>query len=299
VTDMLDRIAGAPISWGVCEVPGWGPMLPADRVLRELRSVGLRAIELGAPGFFPDDPIETRDLLADQGVRLVGGFVPLVLHDASVAGATTQRAHDVSRLLATAGAQLFVSAAVVDDGWSPRRPLGADEWAHLFAMLERLDSITAEHGLQHVLHPHSGTLVETADDVQRVLHGSSVRWCLDTGHLTIGGVDPLEFARAHGDRVGHVHLKDVEASVVGRLRAGELTLLEAVEAALFPPLGRGDVPVDEVVRHLERSGYQGWYVLEQDTSIQGAAPPEGEGPVRDVATSVEYVQRALAAAHAA
>jgi inosose dehydratase len=299
VTDLLDRIAGAPISWGVCEVPGWGPMLPAPRVLRELRSVGLRSIELGAPGFLPADPVETRELLAEHGVRLVGGFVPLVLHDSSAADAALRNADDVSRLLATMGATVFVTAVVVDEGWSPPRPLTDGEWAHVVAMLERLDGVTREHGIEHVLHPHAGTLVETADDVERVLGASDVRWCLDTGHLTIGGVDPVEFARAHAHRVGHVHLKDVDESVVVRFRAGEVTLLQAVEAHLFPPLGRGDVAVDEVVRHLERSGYQGWYVLEQDTSIQGAAPPEGEGPVHDVATSVAYVHRALTAAHVA
>ena len=196
------RIAGAPISWGVCEVPGWGPMLPADRVLRELRSLGLDAIELGAPGFLPDDGEAIRLALDAFGARLVGGFVPLVLHDESARAATVLAARTAARRLAVAGGEIFVTAVVADVDWSPRRPLGQGEWACMFSTLAELDELCAEHGLTQVLHPHVGTLVETADDVRRVLDSSGVRWCLDTGHLAIGGFDPVEFAQRHGDRVG-------------------------------------------------------------------------------------------------
>ncbi len=73
----LDRIGGAPITWGVCEVPGWGVMLPADRVLTEMRSLGITATELGAPGFLPRDPDELRAVLDRNGMSLIGGFVPV------------------------------------------------------------------------------------------------------------------------------------------------------------------------------------------------------------------------------
>ena len=77
----LERIGGAPISWGVCEVPGWGVMLSADQVLGEMRSLGITATELGAPGFLPRDPAALDEVLTRNGVRLIGGFVPVVLHD--------------------------------------------------------------------------------------------------------------------------------------------------------------------------------------------------------------------------
>ena len=93
-----------------------------------------------------------------------------------------------------------------------------------------------------------GTQVETAADVERMLELSDVGWCLDTGHLLIGGVDPAEFARRHGERVVHVHLKDVDMAVA---RARELSLVEAAQAGLFRPLGAGDVRIDEV---LDRAG---------------------------------------------
>jgi inosose dehydratase len=287
------KIAGAPISWGVCEVPGWGPMLEAERVLREVTSLGLNAIELGAPGFLPADVGELTGLLDRHNVRLVGGFVPVVLHDPSLRDATLREATKTAALFERAGVGSFVSAVVVDAGWAPRYALSDTEWQHLYRMLGELDRIAAEHGLQHVVHPHVNTLIETSDDVQRVLDNTTVRWCLDTGHLSIGGFDPVEFAKDYGDRVGHVHLKDVTDAVADRLRSGELTLMQATQAGMFRSLGEGDVDLAAVLAELGRHGYDGWYVLEQDTSIDGEPPVEGCGPVEDVAVSLRFLRKHL------
>ena len=73
-----DRLAGGPISWGACEVPGWGVMPTPDAVLGEMAQLGLRGTELGPPGFLPEDPSELTALLDRNGLQLVGGFVPLV-----------------------------------------------------------------------------------------------------------------------------------------------------------------------------------------------------------------------------
>ena len=78
---MLDRVAAAPISWGICEAPGWGLQLPVDRVLAEARGLGITAMEQGALGWLPTDPTTQRAKLGEYGMQLLGGFVPLVLHD--------------------------------------------------------------------------------------------------------------------------------------------------------------------------------------------------------------------------
>src|SRR6266545_4932743 len=107
----MRRLAGAPISWGVCEVPGWGRQLPPGRVLGEMASLGLRATELGAAGWLPDDPDRVGALLAEHGLELVGGFVPLVLHEPDFAPAIAE-AERSARLLAACGADVFVGAIV-------------------------------------------------------------------------------------------------------------------------------------------------------------------------------------------
>jgi inosose dehydratase len=282
------RLAGAPISWGVCEVPGWGLMLPPERVLGEMASLGLRATELGPIGYLPLDPGELRALLDRHGLRLVAAFVPLVLHEPSVDDARAE-ADRLAALLAVAGAEVFVASVVVDQAWSPRIELDDREWGRVVRHLAVIEEVVAAHGLSLALHPHAGTLVETAADVQRVLATSDVGWCFDSGHLLIGGADPAAFVRDHGERIVHVHLKDVDAALAERVRAGELSLVAATQAGLFRPLGQGDSGIEEVVELLDRHGYERWLVLEQDTAITGHEPPDGDGPVLDVRRSIEYL----------
>jgi inosose dehydratase len=278
------RLAGAPISWGVCEVPGWGRMLPVERVFAEMAQLRLPATELGPIGYLPFEPQAIREALDRHGLRLVGGFVPLVLHRPTL---DTGEAERIASVLAAAGADTFNAAIVADEDWSAPVPLDDDAWNRLARHLHEVERRVEQHGLTLALHPHVGTQVETAQDVHRALELTSVGWCLDTGHLLIGGVDPADFARRHGERVVHVHLKDVDATIANRLRKGEHTLMEAVQAGLFRPLGQGDVRLDEVLDGLD--GYDRWLVLEQDTAITGEEPPVGSGPVIDVRTSIEYL----------
>lgn len=285
-----DRLGGAPISWGVCEVPGWGVMLPVDRVLTEMRSLGFTATELGAPGFLPEEPDALLDVLGRHDMSLIGGFVPVVLHEPAARDETLRAAAATAQLFADAGATMFVSAVVVDQGWSPRVSLDDAQWDHLVGMLGELDELCAGHGLTHALHPHVGTLVETAADVRTVLEKSDVLWTLDTGHLAIGGYDPAHFAVDAAGRIAHVHLKDVDSLVAADVASGESTIQQGVQRGLFRPLGDGDAPVAATVRTLEAAGYQGWYVLEQDEDLGPVTPLDGEGPLASARRSVEYLR---------
>lgn len=287
---LLERTAGAPISWGVCEVPGWGVQLPADRVLSEMRSVGLSATELGPVGYLPTDSSELRRCLEAHGLSLTGGFNALALADPDAGDAVLALTAESAALLAAAGASTFVSCAVSAPSDWRRCALSDDQWSHMLTMLDRVDEVCDERGLTHVFHPHVDSLVETASEIQRLLDDTGRPFVLDTGHMQIGGFDPLRFAELHADRVGLVHLKDVRLEVADRLNSHELTLMEAVQAGLFPPLGEGDVPVGEIVSVLDRAGYQGWYVIEQDVALTDGEPPMGEGPIRGVQTSVAYLR---------
>ncbi len=290
----VDRIASAPISWGICEVPGWGQMLPTDRVLTEMTDLGITATEYGAPGFLPTEPTGIRDVLGGHGMSLIGGFTPLVLHDPARRQDELARVREVAGLFSLSGASTFVSCPVMDDDWSTPRPLDRAEHGHLVRMLGEVDTICADHGLRQVLHPHLQTVVETTQDVERVLQDCDVDWCLDTGHLAIGGTDPVEFARRAADRVGHVHLKDVRMDLVPRMLDRSTSIMEGVQAGLFPPLGQGDLALADVVLTLERAGYEGWYVIEQDTAITGDLPGDGEGPVTDVQSSMRFLHDVVA-----
>ncbi len=274
MTSPDDRIAGAPISWGVCEVPGWGYQLPPDRVLAEMAAVGLAATELGPDGFLPAAPSAMASTLSRHRLQAIGGFTPLLLHDPG-----HDPVPDVAEVLrgyaATGSTTLVMSAVTGSDGYDTRPDLDERGWATLLANLDRLAALATEHGVRAVLHPHVGTMVENGDDVARVLDGSSVALCLDTGHLLIGGTDPAELARQAPQRIAHIHFKDVDTAKARRVQAGRLTYTDAVREGMYRPLGHGDVDVTAIVGHLRTSGYDGWYVLEQDTIL--TEEPRGRG----------------------
>jgi inosose dehydratase len=288
---MDDRIAGAPISWGVSEVPGWGYQLPPSRVLAEMEAVGLAATELGPAGFLPPEPGEMARVLERHHLHAVGGFVPLLLHVAEHDPLT-----DVEPVLgqyaATDSKVLVMSADSGLTGYDTRPALDDEGWARLLSNLDRIAALAAERGVQAVLHPHVGTMVETPDDVRRVLEGSAVALCLDTGHLLIGGTDPAELARQAAHRVAHVHFKDVDSRLARRVQGGELTYTEGVRTGMYRPLGAGDIDVAAIVESLVARGYNGWYVLEQDTIL--AEEPTGAGPVADVEASAGHLRSVLA-----
>ena len=285
------KIAGAPISWGVCEVPGWGYQLGPDRVLTEMGQVGLAATELGPLGFLPSDPDQAAEVLGRHHLASVGGFTPVVLHVPGL-----DPLPEIRGVLAgyadTNSTVLVLSADSGQAGYDTRPVLDDAGWSALLVNLDRIRALAAERGVLAVLHPHVGTMVETGPEVQRVLEGSSIALCLDTGHLLIGGTDPAALARQVPDRIAHTHLKDVDDSMAAKVRSGRLTYSEAVRGGMYRPLGTGDVDVESIVSTLGRHGYDGWYVLEQDTIL--TEEPGGEGPVTDVRVSADYVRSVLA-----
>ena len=282
------RIAGAPISWGVCEVPGWGHQLEPGTVLEQMRELGLAATEFGPDGFLEVAPAAKAEQLASYGLRAVGGFLPVLLHDPD---------HDpmpeVDRFIdscVACGAGVVVLAAFTGvDGYDARPDLDDAGWTTLLGNLDRISDHARTRGVVAALHPHVGTMVESGEETERVLSGSHVGLCVDTGHLLVGGGDPVAITAAHPERVVHVHLKDVDAAMAARVRSGDLTFGAAVRDGMFRRLGDGDIDIAAMVRTLEAAGYDGWYVLEQDVMLDSAA--QGDAPYADVRASLAYLER--------
>jgi inosose dehydratase len=287
------RIAGAPVSWGVIEIPDWGYQMPADRVLREAAALGLTAVEAGPEGLLPRDPSEVSGVLAGYGLGLVGGFVPAVLHEPDLRERELALVERRAKFFSTAGADVVVLAATTgSESYEEVAELDEGTWRELFESLKAVEEICARHGVAVSLHHHYGTVIERDDQLRRFLEGSEMGLCLDTGHLVIGGSDPVEIAELAGDRVNHVHLKDVNLEVAERLARRELDFKEAAQRGAFRPLGDGDVDIGAVIDRLESASYGGWYVLEQDSVVE-TEPPEGEGPIENVRKSLKFLQARL------
>lgn len=289
MTDQI-KIAGAPISWGVCEVPNWGHQLTPQRVLTEMAELGFTATEFGPEGFLPTDPAEKASFLSQYGLRAIGGFFPVLLHE---------KGHDPLLAVANelenygpAGAEVLVLAAYTgSDGYDSRPTLDQDGWHTMFENLKRISEYAASKGVLAVLHPHVGTMVETKADVEKVLAGSDIPFCLDTGHMWIGGTDPVEFVSKYANRVKHSHLKDVNLEIAQKVRDG-LGYVEAVKQGLYTPLGQGDVNVRSIIEDLVRSGYEGWFALEQDL-VLSKEPKTGEGPIEHARQSVKFLKEVI------
>ncbi len=283
------KVAGAPISWGVSELPGWGHLMAPDRVLAEMRSVGLTATELGPPGYLPDDPLACRKLLDRHGLRLVAGFLACILHDpgADALGEIERRA----TTLQSAGAELLVlAAALPGQTYDGHGELSEEAWRVMLGTIAAAEEIVARHGLRLAFHPHAGTAVETGEAVERMLSTADVDLCLDTGHLYLGGSDPVDIVSASGRRISHVHLKDVALGCAARVRSGEVSYAEGVRSGLYVPLGQGGIDIEGVIGRLRDAGYQGWFVLEQDMALT-AEPAPASGPIEAARQSLDYFTR--------
>ena len=281
-----NRIAGAPISWGVCEVPGWGHQLSPDVVLRQMSALGLTATEFGPDTFLPADPAAKAETLASQGLSAVGGFVPVLLHEPGHDPLPGLQA-ELDGFAAAGAGTLVLAAATGVDGYDTRLRLDDAGWRLLLSNLDRLAGAATERGIVPTLHPHVGTMVEKPEEVDRVLSGSGIALTLDTGHLLIGGNDVPALTASAPDRIAHAHLKDVRADLAAAVRQGDLSYTEAVAAGMYVPLGTGDVDLTGILGVLGTAGYAGWYVLEQDTILSG--PGQADAALADVAQSLAYL----------
>ena len=287
------KIAGAPISWGVCEVPDWGIQMEPTRVLTEMSELGLGATEFGPDGFLPNDPAAKAQLLKEYNMVAVGGFYPVLLHDKDY-DPIPKVQEDLLNWEAAGAGVLVLAASTGVEGYDAKRPVLSDEqWKIMFENLKRISELAATKGVKAVIHPHVGTMVETEADITKVLEGTPIAFCLDTGHMIIGGTDPVEFAKNHADRIGHSHLKDVDMSVARKVRDSGMSYYDGVVAGMYKPLGQGDVDIASIVKSLVASGYDGWFALEQDKVVT-EDPRPGEGPITDAKASVEFLRAVIA-----
>jgi inosose dehydratase len=272
------RVANAPCSWGALEFELAGEKPTAERVLDEMAQAGYAGTELGDWGFLPVDPAALAAMLAPRGLRLVGGFVPVALAERAAHAEGRARAVRTARLMAAVAPDAVLVLAD-ENGRDPIRAgqagrirpehgLDAEAWKTFAAGAEEIArAVGGEFGLRLVFHHHCGGFVETPDEVERLMELTDpdlVGLCLDTGHWTYGGGDPVAAAVRHGERVRHVHFKDCDPAVAEAARRDAAPYLEAVRRGVFCELGAGAVDFSGLLAHLRGRDYSGWIVVEQD-----------------------------------
>ena len=295
------KIGTAPISWGVCELPDWGVMLPYGQVLDEMAGLGYAGTELGPWGYLPKDAAVLGPELRKRHLDLAGAFCPVTLHDPSRYKEQFAYAMDTCRLLADLGAPVLVLAEAGDADReriagrvrtdSPQ--FSDEEWKRFAEGANEIARRAKEMRLVTAFHPHAGTYVETPGEIDELLRrteASLVGLCLDTGHIFYGGGDPVALARRDPKRVRHVHLKDVSRERYEHALARELDFTAAVGEDVFVPVGQGAVDMKGVIRTLRDAGFGGWLIVEQDIRI---APGSSRRPKDDAAMSYAFITAQL------
>lgn len=277
------KVASAPVSWGIYEFEGIEPKFHYTQVLDEIADTGHTGLELGPWGYLPTDPAVLREELDKRGLQLLSSFVPVKLVDLDAHAEAEAFALKVGTLLAELGANYVVLAddngkvepLVQQAGKRTGTMLKGEQWDIVAQGVNRIaQKIKTELGLETVFHHHGAGYVETPDEVRELLERTDVGLCLDTGHWHFGGGDAVECVKEFGKRVAYLHLKDCDHDVLQRVRDENLNYFEAVEAGIFCELGKGHVDFPAVIAEMEKLGYEGWAIVEQDVLVDDPEAPK-------------------------
>jgi inosose dehydratase len=275
------RLAATPITWGYVGGGRWGVDLPRERILAEMVEIGFQTTEVGVPGFLPEDATEAKAILDDFGLGTCSGPVSFVVHEQTGRDEALDKVRSAAARLAALGGSALVTVPKRGNVGTDET-LSADGWDRLIEGLSEVGRIAAEHGLSQALHPHVGSLIETAEDMMTLAERSDVGWCLDTAHVASGGLAPDEFAAAVNGRINLVHVKDLDVDMGTRMVAHTVPFDEAITGGVFVPLGAGDLDIAAALAPLPRDV---WWVLEQDIALP-EIPAKGEGPMVAAAASL-------------
>jgi inosose dehydratase len=281
---MTLAVANAPVSYGSFELTvGIVPGTPdGPTVLARVAEAGYQGIDLGPVGFLGDGA-ELGARLAAAGLGLAGGYLELPFHDPE----RLARAHGglealldafdaaaaASRSAGTpAPRPTLACAGTAKKQASPGRAarqreigLNDEEWRRLADGLEAAAARCSERGYQASLHNEVGTAVEAPWEIERALELTTVPLCLDTGHLLLGGGDPLRCLHDWIGRINHLHVKSARLDVMRGIVSEGAAVDQVWQRAAFCPLGQGDLDADRLLAGVHQLGYQGWVVVEQDT----------------------------------
>jgi inosose dehydratase len=256
-------IGTAPDSWGVW-FPSDPEQLPASTFLREVVEAGYEAIELGPYGYLPSDATQLKEALDEHGLRVLAGTVFSHLHQPGAWDYTWKQVTDVASLTSAVGGEHIV---VIPEPWRDHKTgdpkedptLTAEQWRLLTSQTDELGRrILDEYGLQVQFHSHADSHVGYQPDIERFLESTDpdfVNLCLDTGHVAYYGGDSLELIAKYPERIGYVHLKQVNPEIIARVLDQGLSFPEAVRmgAMIEPPLGVPEMgPLLDALSGLDR-----------------------------------------------
>lgn len=283
------RLGVTPTLWWNDDFPSIDIGIPFEQCISEMALAGFQGCSIGHK--YPTDPDVLRPALQQRGLAVSEPWTSTYFTLKEMADITVQRFRQTLDFIKAMGGTDMVVAELggavhpLPVAVFANRPLFDDEqWKHLCEGLNRLGDLATAEGIRLSYHHHMGTGVMTAEDTARLMDNTEaglVHLCLDTGHAAFAGDDPLDVARAHAARVGHVHLKDIRPEVVDRVRVDNLSFQDAIEAGVFTVPGDGAIDFVPILQVLAEVDYQGWLVVEAEQDPAKALPLEYARKARD------------------
>lgn len=266
------RVGTASVNWGFDPLYTWVDTPPFERMLDEMAQAGYEGTEISYN--FPEDWQEIAAALRSRGLRSAATFHAVNVRDEARHSAAVESALRVAERLQNLGSDVLI----LSDEPSPGRlrvagrvsredALDDASWRAMANGLERVAAALQERGMKAAFHPHVGTFVETREEIDRLCDLTDpalLQLCPDTGHLAYAGAAPEELFADYRERIGYVHLKDVDGATLERVRRGGVGFVEAVRMGMFVELGTGMVSIERIISALRGANYSGWIIVEQD-----------------------------------
>jgi inosose dehydratase len=268
------RIGNAPCSWGVFYPTG--NTITAEAYLDAVSAAGYEVTELGPLGFMGEDPVSIAEALSRRGLGLAGAAHVHTLADPSSAAALTASLHRLGGVLSALGSRDLI---LMDESEfypvSAQGVVDAAGWQTAMGMIRAGQALMRDsYGIALHLHPHVGTCIEREAQIDRLLDETEVTLCFDTGHHAFWDQDVLAYLSRVWDRVGFIHLKNVDPAVRARVLSGDLGVSASFDHGVMCGLSEGCVDIAAVMRLLAARWYDGPVVVEQDPARDAQDTPE-------------------------
>ena len=283
------KLGIAPIAWTNDDMPDLGSENTFEQCVSEMALAGFEGCEVGNK--YPKDTAVLKKALDMRGLQIANQwFSSFVLTQPMekvekdfIAQCEFLKAMGTKRIGASEqsfsiqgqmNTPVFDAKYVMNDG----------EWDKFAKGMNRLGDIANSMGIKLVYHHHMGTVVQTAEEIDRMMDMTDPdKFALlyDTGHLAYCGQDYLAVLKKYAKRIAHVHLKDVRPEVVEKVKKEKLSFLQGVRAGAFTVPGDGCIDFAPVFDELDKSGYEGWMIVEAEQDPAKANPLEYALKARD------------------
>lgn len=276
------KLGIAPIAWTNDDLPELGGENTFEQCISEMALAGFTGSEVGNK--YPKDPVELKKALDLRGIRICNAWFSSFLTTKPLQETVDEFIKHRDFLHAMGAKMIGVAEqghsiqGMMDVPVLTQKPVFTEEeWEKLAKGLEELAKLAAEKGMLVSYHHHMGTGVQTLEEVDKLMEMTDpklVHLLFDSGHFTFSGENPEEALRKHVNRVKHVHLKDVRKEVLDKVKAENLSFLQAVKAGAFTVPGDGMIDFEPLFKILHEKNYEGWFVVEAEQDPAKANPLE-------------------------